>query len=347
MERLPYDESNEENLEQETHMGTSLSSSSFPFLERSEDIGLVIHFLGVGGQRRRGCVLYNLPCSPTFRNVIRKDTNEGCAQHPSVLDVSCAWVGALVSGFRPRKGTSQPKSDCLLARSLRLETEQQKYQQDLRNHGHSFHHNEHNYSVMAEDVEKFIHQHDLAKCVLIGHSMGAKTAMTVALQSSDLVSALIPVDNAPANAPLKSDFGKYVRGMQEVEAQGITKQSDADKILKEYEDALPIRQFLLTNLVRAEDSQKMKFRIPLSVLGPAIPAMADFPFREPGSVTYDGPTLFIRGTKSNYVSDDMVPAIKKFFPNAEIADVEAGHWLISENPEAFRQAVVKFLQDLP
>jgi pimeloyl-ACP methyl ester carboxylesterase len=150
--------------------------------------------------------------------------------------------------------------------------------------------------------------------------------------------------------------------MQEVEAQGITKQSDADKILKEYEDvslsllrservvdqstrltpiaqALPIRQFLLTNLVRAEDSQKMKFRIPLSVLGPAIPAMADFPFREPGSVTYDGPTLFIRGTKSNYVSDDMVPAIKKFFPNAEIADVEAGHWLISENPEAFRQGM--------
>ncbi|KAM0117634.1 hypothetical protein ACP6JC_005790 [Aspergillus fumigatus] len=200
---------------------------------------------------------------------------------------------------------------------------------------------------MAKDVEKFIHQHDLAKCVLIGHSMGAKTAMTVALQSSDLVSALIPVDNAPVNAPLKSDFGKYVRGMQEVEAQGVTKQSDADKILKEYEESLPIRQFLLTNLVRAEDGQKMKFRIPLSVLGPAIPAMADFPFLEPGSVTYDGPTLFVRGTKSKYVSDDTVPVIKKLFPNAEIADVEAGHWLISENPEAFRQAVVKFLQDLP
>ncbi|PKX89742.1 putative alpha/beta hydrolase [Aspergillus novofumigatus IBT 16806] len=231
----------------------------------------------------------------------------------------------------------------VLARDLK----RQVFTLDLRNHGHSFHHNEHNYSVMAEDVEKFIHQHDLAKCVLIGHSMGAKTAMTVALQSSDLVSALIPVDNAPINAPLKSDFGKYVQGMQEVEAQGVTKQSDADKLLKEYEESLPIRQFLLTNLVRAEDSQKMKFRIPLSVLGPAIPAMADFPFREPGSVTYDGPTLFVRGTKSKYVSDDTVPVIKKFFPNAEIADVEAGHWLISENPEAFRQAVVKFLQDLP
>ena len=65
--------------------------------------------------------------------------------------------------------------------------------------------------------------------------------------------------------------------------------------------------------------------------------MADFPFKESDNLTYNGPTLFVRGTKSGYVSDDTVPAIKKFFPNAKIADVEAGHWLISENPEAFRQ----------
>ena len=65
--------------------------------------------------------------------------------------------------------------------------------------------------------------------------------------------------------------------------------------------------------------------------------MADFPFGESDNVQYKGPTLFVRGTKSRYVSADTVPAIKRFFPNAEIADVEAGHWLISENPEAFRQ----------
>jgi pimeloyl-ACP methyl ester carboxylesterase len=65
--------------------------------------------------------------------------------------------------------------------------------------------------------------------------------------------------------------------------------------------------------------------------------MADFPFKESDNLKYDGPTLFVRGTRSHYVSNDTVPAIKKFFPNAQIADVEAGHWLISENPEAFRQ----------
>jgi pimeloyl-ACP methyl ester carboxylesterase len=161
--------------------------------------------------------------------------------------------------------------------------------------------------------------------------------MAVALGSPELVSALVPVDNAPVNAVLKSDFGKYVRGMQHIEAQNVTKQSDADKILQEYEESLPIRQFLLTNLVRSAEDQTMKFRVPLSVIGASLSHMADFPYRESDAVTYDGPTLFIRGTKSRYVSDDTIPAIKKFFPRAEIADVEAGHWLISENPEGFRQ----------
>ena len=87
----------------------------------------------------------------------------------------------------------------------------------------------------------------------------------------------------------------------------------------------------------------MKFRVPLSVLGQSLDAMADFPYREPGSVTYEGPTLFVRGTRSRYVTDDSVPAIKRFFPNYQMEDVEAGHWLISENPEAFRQGEYDFL----
>lgn len=65
--------------------------------------------------------------------------------------------------------------------------------------------------------------------------------------------------------------------------------------------------------------------------------MADFPFSEADGKQYKGPTLFVRGTKSRYVTNETIPAIKKFFPNAQIADVDAGHWLISENPEAFRQ----------
>ncbi|KAJ5167714.1 uncharacterized protein N7482_003308 [Penicillium canariense] len=214
---------------------------------------------------------------------------------------------------------------------------------DLRNHGQSFHAPEHNYSVMAEDVQEFIEQQKLHKCVLIGHSMGAKAAMTVALRSPELVSGLIPVDNAPVNAALKSDFPKYVQGMQRIEEAKVAKQSDADKILQEYEESLPIRQFLLTNLTRSEEDNTLKFRVPLSVLGNSLEELGDFPFSESDGKQYNGPTLFVRGTRSPYVSDKTIPAIKQFFPNAQIADVDAGHWLISENPEAFRQAVLKFL----
>ncbi|KAF9886610.1 hypothetical protein FE257_011250 [Aspergillus nanangensis] len=233
-----------------------------------------------------------------------------------------------------------------ISKALARDLKRQVFIVDLRNHGQSFHSKEHNYTVMAEDVVKFIQQQSLGK--------GAKAAMTVALDSPDLVSALVPVDNAPVNAALKSDFGKYVRGMQRIEAENVTKQSDADKILQEYEEkefffqqALPIRQFLLTNLVRSPEDQTMKFRVPLSVIGASINNMADFPYRDHGAAQYHGPTLFVRGTRSRYVSDETIPAIKNFFPNAEVADVEAGHWLISENPEAFRQVVVKFLKDAP
>ncbi|KAJ5557396.1 hypothetical protein N7494_001311 [Penicillium frequentans] len=231
-----------------------------------------------------------------------------------------------------------------ISKALAKDLKCQIFTLDLRNHGDSFHAPEHNYSAMAEDVQEFIEQQKLKKCVLIGHSMGAKAAMTVALQSPESVSALIPVDNAPLNATLKSDFPKYVRGMQHVEREKVKKQSDANKILEDYEESLPIRQFLLTNLVRSDDEHKtLKFRVPLSVIGNSLDNMAHFPFSESDGVQYDGPTLFVRGTKSKYVTDATIPAIKKFFPNAQIADVEAGHWLISEKPEDFRQAVVKFL----
>lgn len=106
--------------------------------------------------------------------------------------------------------------------------------------------------------------------------------------------------------------------------------------------SLPIRQFLLTNLIRSDD-RTLKFRVPLSVLGDSLDSMADFPFSESDGLKYEGPTLFVRGTKSQYITSDTIPAIKRFFPNARIADVDAGHWLISENPGAFQTGKFAFL----
>ena len=101
-----------------------------------------------------------------------------------------------------------------------------------------------------------------------------------------------------------------------------------------------IRQFLLTNLVRpAPDSpsRQMKWRIPLELLSQQLDAMGDFPMRNPDETRFCGPSLFVRGTRSPYVADEALPVIGRYFPRFEARDVEAGHWLISENPEGFRE----------
>ncbi|KAL4943863.1 hypothetical protein BDV06DRAFT_126298 [Aspergillus oleicola] len=233
-----------------------------------------------------------------------------------------------------------------ISRALARDLKREIWIVDLRNHGYSFHDPEHTYPVMANDVADFINEHGLAKCVLIGHSMGAKAAMTLALTQPALISSLIPVDNAPVSATLKSDFAKYITGMKAIESSNVSKQSDADAILSRYEKSLPIRQFLLTNLVRNPQDGTMKFRVPLKTLGEALKAMGEFPFSRPGEKTFEGPTMVVRGTRSPYVRDETNEAIKAFFPDSRVVDVESGHWVISENPEGFRKTVVDFLQNV-
>ena len=110
--------------------------------------------------------------------------------------------------------------------------------------------------------------------------------------------------------------------------------------------ALPIRQFLLTNLVRSPDGEYLRLRIPIKTLAASLDHMGDFPFRDPDEARYDGPTLIIRGTKSHYVADDVLPLIGHFFPRFELWDIECGHWVVSEKPEEFRKGTHTVLQIL-
>lgn len=79
----------------------------------------------------------------------------------------------------------------------------------------------------------------------------------------------------------------------------------------------------------------LKFRVPVKTLTASLSNMADFPFKDPDERRYEGPALFIRGTNSHYVPDDVLPTIGRFFPRFHLQDVEAGHWVISENPDGF------------
>lgn len=206
----------------------------------------------------------------------------------------------------------------------------------MRNHGDSSHNPRHDYTSLAEDVELFIQHLRLENATLIGHSMGAKTVMTVALRNRVRIGSLIPVDNAPVDAALHSAFAKYVQGMRKIDETVIRRQSEADAILQPYEESLPIRQFILGNLVRRPDGTQ-KFVIPIKILANALDNMAAFPFTDPDEVRFEGPTLVVRGTKSRYVADEMLPVLGRFFPKFEMVDIEAGHWVISEKPEEFRK----------
>ncbi|UPK96766.1 hypothetical protein LCI18_007701 [Fusarium solani-melongenae] len=243
------------------------------------------------------------------------------------------------------------------------------YALDLRNHGESPQHIRHDYLALAEDVVDFIHEERLSQPTLIGHSMGAKTAMTVALHSPDLLADMIAVDNAPVAHILEDNFAGYIEGMHKVESANVTRRSQADKILEEHEKVsgsgappavLPmrlrrnsantitkspvVRQFLLGNLDRLESDGTLRFRIPLHILGQSWQNLGHFPYDNPCETEFDKPALFIRGTQSNYITDDDLVPISQFFPNFSLTDIDAGHWVISKQPEAFTKAVVAFLQ---
>lgn len=165
--------------------------------------------------------------------------------------------------------------------------------------------------------------------------MGAKIVMAMALRNPGCCANIIPVDNSPVDAALSSDFPRYAQGMQRVEAAKPMSQKEADAILEPYAKDLAVRQFLLTNLMRPEPGAPMKFRIPINFLSKALDDMADFPFTNPDERRFDKPALFIRGTKSHYVSDETLPIVGRFFPRFELMDVDCGHWVISERPEEF------------
>lgn len=219
-----------------------------------------------------------------------------------------------------------------LARDLRRPI----YGLDLRNHGESPHDPRHDYEALAEDVEHFINKHRLSGSTLIGHSMGAKTVMTVALRSPHLVRDLIPVDNAPVDATLKTDFATYIKGMAALQEAELLKHSEANVFMKPYVPDDNVRFFLCSNLKRNE-AGKLQFKIPVNYLAKALDNMGDFPFKNPDEARFEGRTLMVRGTKSHYVPDETLPIIGRFFPLFKYVDIDSGHWIISEKPEAFRQ----------
>lgn len=210
---------------------------------------------------------------------------------------------------------------------------------DLRNHGRSPHSDEISYTLMSADLLAYMDQQSLSSASVLGHSMGGKVAMLSALQAPERVSDLVVVDIAPVAAG--QDHLPYIRAMQSIDLEGLSRRETASEMLAEAIPDPGLRQFLLQNLERDDDG--FRWRINLSALASNMPALHDFPL-ENGEASYEGPALFVRGEKSDYVPERHYPVIRKHFPAAEIATVDgAGHWLHAEKPQTFAETVKPFL----
>lgn len=238
-----------------------------------------------------------------------------------------------------------------VARMLNERLERDVYLPDLRNHGQSPHIGRHDYPAMAADVEQFIHDQNFEQDpILVGHSMGAKVVMSVALRKPELCSMIVSIDNAPVATMPTMSFPRYVKKLLEIiGSPKIQTFNDAEKSLREVEDSLVIRQFLLTTLQRVKDEESggywFKSRIPLGILNDAIIKgnIANWEFN-PWVHRCTAPALFIRGTKSHYVADEYLSDVGRFFPKFEVRDIDATHWVNTEKPRECSDLIADFIE---
>lgn len=210
---------------------------------------------------------------------------------------------------------------------------------DQRNHGHSFHSDEFNYEVLVEDLKNYCDTNNLQEIVLLGHSMGGKTAMLFAAKYPRMVSKLIVADISPRYYPVHHDG--ILKGLSALDFDVIKSRGEADEILSGYVSDFGTRQFLLKNLYWVEKG-KLGLRMNLNVLKEEVSEIGE-PL--PAQARFEKATLFLKGDRSEYIGEEDETIIRNHFPNVQIETISnAGHWLHAENPEAFFNAVIKFIK---
>ena len=209
---------------------------------------------------------------------------------------------------------------------------------DQRNHGRSFHDDEFNYAVMADDLQNYLDHHQLDTIRLLGHSMGGKTAMEFAVRNPEQVGKLMIADIAPKQYP--AHHQDILKALSSLDFDQIKSRGEADKALAQYLGEPGVRQFLLKNLYWVEKG-RLGLRINLPVLAQNSGEVGQALDRDSH---HGGPTLFLRGGRSSYILETDKMGIKHHFPNNEIITINnAGHWLHAENPDEFYRIVTEFL----
>ncbi|MGB0661061.1 MAG: alpha/beta fold hydrolase [Mangrovicoccus sp.] len=205
---------------------------------------------------------------------------------------------------------------------------------DMRNHGSSPWFDSQSYPDMAADLAEVIEAHG-GKADLVGHSMGGKASMTLALTRPELLRKLIIADIAPVTYT-HTQIG-YIHAMKALDLAPIKTRSDADQALRDSVPELAVRAFLLQSL----DVQEKRWRLNLDVLGAEMDKIIGFPQLDG---QFPEPTLFLSGGASDYVLPEHRPQITALFPKARFVKIPgAGHWLHAEKPREFEAAIRAYL----
>jgi pimeloyl-ACP methyl ester carboxylesterase len=206
----------------------------------------------------------------------------------------------------------------------------------MRNHGDSPRSPEHGYPAMAADLAETIAAHG-GRADLLGHSMGGKAAMMLALTDPARVRRLVVADMAPV-AYAHSQL-PYVEAMRSLDLARITRRSEADAALAPLVPQPGLRAFFLQSL--AFEDGRARWKLALDTLAAEMPAIMGFPAPD---ASFAGPTLFLTGAGSDYVRPEHWPRIRALFPAAEHRAIPgAGHWLHADAPAPFIAAVSAFL----
>ncbi len=228
-------------------------------------------------------------------------------------------------------------SDNWLTQARLLSANYHTYALDLRNHGQSPHDDDFNYTVMAADLLEFMETHSLKDPVLIGHSMGGKVVMNFALAYPDKLQKLVVVDIAPK--PYNLENYVILDGLKAIPIDTLTSRNEADEVLAGFVADADVRQFLLKNLQR-KPAGGFTWKLNLPVITNNIQNIGlDLQFNG----KFEKPSLFVRGSRSDYVKDQDMDRIRKIFPLAELETLDTGHWVPAEKPQEFVTVVTRWL----
>jgi pimeloyl-ACP methyl ester carboxylesterase len=230
-------------------------------------------------------------------------------------------------------------SDNWLTISKEFATNYQVYILDLRNHGQSPHSEEFSYQIMANDLAEFIDQNHLENPIIMGHSMGGKVAMQFAIDHSEKFDKLIVVDIAPKFYPVHHT--SILQGLHAINLLTLQSRTEANEILKRFEENEGVRQFLLKNLYRNTQSGQFDWRFNLVILTKEI---ANIGYEITSNKEIENETMFINGSESSYILPEDKINISKIFPNATFKTIQnAGHWVQADKPKEFVETVTKFI----